>query len=198
MRKDRTGKVLSLRISRRVARMCNSAELAERSEDNSSAPRGGKPSRRFRCRYQPFSDMGKGAAFSQRLAVSVQNPGGRSPEGFSCPAGPLRVSRQRNSAELAERSEDNSSAPRSRKVRFAPPPNPKLQLGLAARLDFLFFRTGTGLFQPCHCGFRGCRAEGGAGGLAKKYYLRPLPRAAGTIKLRAERRGPCEDPRKLF
>ena len=99
--------------------MCNSAELAERSEDNSSAPRRGDPSRRFRCRYQPFSDKDKDAFF-QRLAVSVQNPGGRSPEGFSCPAGPLRVSRQRNSAELAERSEDNSSAPRGRKVRFAP------------------------------------------------------------------------------
>ncbi len=99
--------------------MRNSTELAERSEDNSSAPRRGDPSRRFRCRYQPFSDKDKDAFF-QRLAVSVQNPGGRSPEGFSCPAGPLRVARMCNSTELAERSEDNSSAPRGRKVRFAP------------------------------------------------------------------------------
>ena len=35
--------------------------------------------------YQLFAEKGKAAAFSQRLAVSVQNPGGRSPEGFSCP-----------------------------------------------------------------------------------------------------------------
>ena len=38
--------------------------------------------------YQLFAEKGKGAAFSQRLAVSIQNPGGRSPEGFSRPAGP--------------------------------------------------------------------------------------------------------------
>ena len=37
--------------------------------------------------YQLFVEKGKGA-FSQRLAVSVQNPGGRSPEGFSCPIRP--------------------------------------------------------------------------------------------------------------
>ena len=36
--------------------------------------------------YQLFAEKGKGT-FSQRLAVSVQNPGRRSPEGFSCPAG---------------------------------------------------------------------------------------------------------------
>ena len=49
--------------------------------------------------YQLFAVKGKGAAFSQRLAVSIQNPGGRSPEGFSRPVRPRTKIPERPSAE---------------------------------------------------------------------------------------------------